>query len=66
MVLKALEILKSNEFRFGLFENKLQEIDEAIKELEALIEKDKKKNCEECFNLTNLALKIKDQSEKDR
>lgn len=44
MGLKAVDILKSKDFRFGLFSYRLKEIDEAIKELEEL----ENRSCDNC------------------
>ena len=43
------EYISANEY--------INQLDEAIKEFEELIAKDKSKNCEECYNKTKLAIK---------
>lgn len=66
-MIKALKLLKKygyliNQYTMDLVSN---DIHEAIAELEALIEKDKSKKCEECYRETNKVLALVEQRESD-
>lgn len=65
MELKALKILKelqsSKVYKFFC----KSRVEESIAELEALIEKDKSKKCEECYRETNKVLALVEQRESD-
>lgn len=74
MNLKAIEILtklsnsmKNNEgiINWDCSIDFFNKTNEAIKELEALIEKDKSKKCEECYKETNRVLALVEQRESD-
>lgn len=75
--MKALEILKKiyankpdtrfqrNNIDINFTIHDFYKIKEAIKEIEALIEKDKSKKCEECYKVTNRVLTLVEQRESD-
>ena len=76
-LVKALKILKEAEKEAQFFRNKVRHssveleaenellfIMDAIVELEALIAKDKTKNCEECFKKVDIAIKLAEQKGK--